>query len=156
MFKCPRCATENGYQAQFCSRCGMQFAQAAPPTAAQTNNAPQIDCQACRAPASMVAAKIPRFSNILRLIGVIILIPSFLGLSVSALMFIGAISSQAAMTGAQSDAEIAGRGIGVALVGGFILVIAAISLVSGLVGWLLLLTRKVFKCVRCGFVMDRA
>jgi hypothetical protein len=28
-------------------------------------------------------------------------------------------------------------------------------LVGGLIGWLLLMKKKVFKCIKCGYIMDR-
>lgn len=118
-------------------------------------NPVQIDCQACRTSGSMVAAKIPRFSEIVRLIGFIFLVPSFLGLGVTSLMILSAVFGGTNSPPTSSDAEVAGRAIGYTIVGGFILIVGAVSLISGLLGWLLIMTRKVFKCLRCGFVMER-
>ncbi|MDQ3748043.1 MAG: hypothetical protein M3367_03345 [Acidobacteriota bacterium] len=116
----------------------------------------EIDCSACRTCASMFPTKVPRFSGIVRVIGVILLIPSILGLIFSAIMLFGVVIGGAGMPAAQSDAEALGAGAAFVMFGGFALITGVISLVSGLLGWLLLLTRKVFKCQRCGFVMDRA
>jgi hypothetical protein len=115
----------------------------------------QIDCHACRTRASMVPTKIPRFSGIVRAIGFIIVTPSVLGIAFSGLMLILWLTIEARTPVAQSDAEVAGQMVGTFFVGGFIFLMAIASLVGGLVGWLLIMTRKVFKCRRCGFVMDR-
>lgn len=119
------------------------------------NNSLALDCQACRSARSMLATKIAKFSAIVRVIGVILVIPSLLGLGFSALMFVSFIISSSTIPSARTDAEQVGQAIGSGVVIIVIVAVAAGSLVSGLLGWLLLSTRKVFKCGRCGFVLDR-
>lgn len=116
----------------------------------------QIDCQTCRTSGSMLKTTVPRFSGIIRVIGVILVIPSILGMVISALSFIfyliGISQRPAQTTNAGGDVVVMATGIAVVFLGGIFIA----SLVSGLLGYLLLLNRKVFKCQRCGFVLDRA
>jgi hypothetical protein len=114
-----------------------------------------LDCSACRTAGSMAASRVSRFSEIVRVIGFILVIPSVVGMVIAGFLLVGFIAGTAGSPVPQSEAELAGRTIG-SLVA--VVVIAAIgvgSLVSGLLGWLLLLKRKVFKCGRCGFILDR-
>lgn len=103
-----------------------------------------LDCSACKAAQSMQATSIPKFGSVLRLIGYIIATPSALGIAFGALIaFVSIFSSGGnAATGA----------LGV----GFAVMIAAMSLVGGLIGWFLLGKRRAFVCERCRFVLDRA
>ncbi|MCD8554124.1 MAG: hypothetical protein LRY47_09390 [Seleniivibrio sp.] len=55
------------------------------------------------------------------------------------------------MTTSQSDAEIVGATIGA----GIAIFIGMSSLVGGLIGWLLIAKKKVFKCNSCGFILNR-
>lgn len=107
-----------------------------------------LDCNACRSERSMSATTVPKFGTIVRLIGRILLIPSFIGFAAAVLMLVA--SGQVSRSD-PSDAAL-NTGIGFAL----FLFIAIPSLVGGLLGWLLLMQRKVYKCERCGFVLDRA
>lgn len=116
----------------------------------------EIDCQTCRTQASMKPTTIHRFSVIIQFIGMILLIPCFLGLLICLFMIVGMANTPLADPKTASLAELNGQaaatGIGII----FVLIVGAGSLVSGLLGWLLLMKRKVFKCVRCGFILDRA
>jgi len=104
----------------------------------------------------MAATAIPRFSGFIRFIGGIIVFPSILGLVVAVLILIATISTAGSVgAGAKTDAEAAGAAIGASIGFGFAVFVGAVSLVAGLVGWLLLMKRKVLKCERCGFVLDR-
>jgi hypothetical protein len=116
----------------------------------------RLDCNACRTLQSMEATKIGKFSSIVRTIGVILLVPSFLGMGVALLMFISMIISSANVGTPKNDAEAAGQAIGLGVVFIFVIITGVVSLVGGLLGWLLLLNRKVYKCLRCGFILDRA
>lgn len=116
----------------------------------------QIDCQACRTPGAMTATKIPRFSGVVRVIGVIILIPSFIGMGAAGLFLLSTIVTGVNMPAAKSEAEQTGQAVAFGIMGFMALIVAGAALVSGLVGWLLLLNKKVFRCNRCGFVMNRA
>ena len=115
----------------------------------------QIDCQACRTSGSMQATTIPRFSGIVRVIGVILVIPSILGMCLAGILLLSFFAGMSQMSAAQSDAELAGQAVGSAIGVIFIVIIGIVSFVSGLIGWLLLMSKKVFKCVVCTFVMDR-
>jgi hypothetical protein len=64
--------------------------------------------------------------------------------------------STASVGPAKSDAEMAGQAIGFGIVFTFVLVVGVISFVGGLLGWLLLSNRSVYKCQNCGFILDRA
>jgi hypothetical protein len=57
------------------------------------------------------------------------------------------------MSTAQSDAETAEAAIGVTTGFG---IFGASSLVGGTIGYLLLMKRKVYKCLKCGYILDRA
>ena len=105
----------------------------------------------------MVATKVARFSGVIRAIGVILLIPSFLGLAIAGLFFISSVIATAnVMPNAQSEPEQAGAAIGFVIGFGFSAFIGVISLVGGLLGWLLLLNRKVYRCLRCSSILERA
>ena len=117
----------------------------------------QLDCSACKSLSSMVATKVARFGGVVRVIGVILLIPSFIGLAIAALFFISTLIATAnVMPTAQSEPEQAGAAIGFAIGFGFSVFIGVCSLVGGLLGWLLLLNRKVYRCLHCGFIIERA
>jgi hypothetical protein len=115
----------------------------------------RLDCQACKTLQSMAPSKVGRFGEIIRIIGGILLIPSFLGMGFAALMFISSVMTSAANP-ARNDAEAAGQAIGFGIVFIFAFGVGVLSFVGGLVGWLLLSNRKVFKCLNCGFILDRA
>lgn len=116
-----------------------------------------LDCSACKTTQSMQATKVARFNAILRLIGVVIVIPSLLGIAFS---FVTCFATSDAVTRvmaqAQTQADSTGAALGAGVGYGISAFIGASSLVGGLVGWLLLLKRKVYRCARCGFVLDRA
>jgi len=109
----------------------------------------QLDCNACKTSGSMHASKVGKFSKVVRVIGGILLIPSVLGMLIAVLIFffwvLGSVGAARGPSGAEG-----------AVVFVFCLFIGIASLVGGLLGWLLLMNRKVYKCVRCGFILDRA
>ena len=120
----------------------------------------RLDCRACDSKKTMIAGSVPRFNGIIRMIGTIIVIPSLIGVAIS---MVGLLSTCMGSHEVMQSAEIAenaaasaGATIGAAIGFGVFLFTAAISLVSGLVGWLLLLTRKVYRCTVCGHFIDRA
>jgi hypothetical protein len=102
-----------------------------------------LDCSACKSSQTMEATVVPRFAQFIRLLGYIIVAPSVLGVTVAVFLFIWDIVG-------------AVRGHEPAFVMVMSIVIGAFSLVGGLAGWLLLSQRKVYKCGRCGFILDRA
>ena len=106
----------------------------------KTSTEIRLDCQACKSSQSMRKAQIPRFTGLLRFIGFLIALPSALGVIFAVMTFVGTI----------------GGGGGVAVMGvGISMFIGLSSLVGGLIGWFLLMKKKVFKCVNCGYVMER-
>lgn len=121
-----------------------------------TNSISAIDCSACNSERTMEATKISKFNGILRFIGFIIIIPSLLGVLFAVMLFFmtGAATNEV-MTAAQSEAQKAGAGLGFILGGGFAVFMGAASLVSGFIGWVLIMKKKVFKCISCGFILNR-
>ena len=115
-----------------------------------------LDCNACKTAGSMTASKVPKFSQVVRVIGGILLIPSFLGLGFAVLLFGSAIMTTSSMPSSNSDAAHAGATIGFGIAFIFSVFVGVVSLVGGLIGWLLLLNRNVYQCLRCSFIMDRA
>jgi hypothetical protein len=116
----------------------------------------QLDCGACKSEKTMEATKIPKFPSFIRFIGFLIALPSVVGVlfAVIILFSTGAATSEI-MSATQSDAEAAGVAIGATIGFGFSAFIAFSSLIGGLIGWLLLMKKKVFKCIKCGYIMDR-
>ncbi len=118
---------------------------------------PKIDCGACKAEGAMGATKTPRFGSFIRFIGYIFVIPSVLGVLFAILVFFS--TSMATSDVMQQSSEAAfqtGAAIGGAMGIGFSLFIGASSLVGGLIGYLLLTKKKVFRCNICGYILDRA
>jgi len=99
----------------------------------------------------MNATKIGRFSGIVRFIGYIFVIPSVLGIVASVVMAIAVVGTSAEM--AETDAVAAGVG---AMAVGTCIIFGISSLVGGLIGWILIMKKKVFKCIKCGHIIDRA
>jgi len=111
---------------------------------------PRVDCPACKTSQSMVATQIPRFSAPVRLVGYIIALPSVVGMASAALLVIVTTANVSSV--AHNGAAAGGSGLSYAVA----VMVAVASLASGLLGWLLIMKKKVFKCEACGFVMDRA
>jgi len=102
---------------------------------------PVLDCRACKNEKTMIATSIDRFGGFIRLIGYLIATPSILGFLFSVLMFWSTLNgSPIGSTAGMVTA----------------LVFAGISLIGGLVGYLLLTKKKVFRCKICGCILDRA
>ena len=101
-----------------------------------------LDCKACSNEKTMSATEINKFTPAVVVIGWIIATPSIFGVFVAAFMLVVSL-------GGGSETAISVRiGISIAL--------GIFSLVGGLLGYLLIMKKKVFKCKICGFVMDRA
>jgi hypothetical protein len=116
-----------------------------------------LDCSACKTPESMKATKVARFGTFIRLLGVVIVIPSIFGaLAGIALVLSVSITASDQLAHATSQAATAGTAIGAGIGYGFAFGLSMLSLVGGLVGWLLLTKRNVYKCGRCGFILERA
>lgn len=161
IISCPTCGRSISDRAPTCIHCGGDpRASATVIQSVETGAAPravQLDCQACRTPATMQRSNVKRFPWVVRLIGQVILIPSLLGVAFGVLLIIGGLRSHGAVSAdLANEAQRTGAavGLGITMLGGA--GIAGSSLVGGLVGWLLLLKRKVWQCTRCGHVLDRA
>ena len=117
----------------------------------------KLDCSACKNEKTMEQSKVGRFSTVVRVIGYIFLVPSVLGMIAAVIMFIGAYSAVTeSMTLAQTEATRAGVALGASIGVGVAIFFGIASFVGGLLGWLLLMKRKVYKCIKCGFILDRA
>ena len=117
----------------------------------------KLDCQACKNTDVMVPTKISKMSPIVVLIGWVLVLPSIFGILVSTMIFFSSISAGAEVAAkAVNDAEAAGAAIGTGLGMGFAVFFGVSSLISGLLGYLLIMKKKVFKCSVCGFILNRA
>jgi hypothetical protein len=103
----------------------------------------EIPCKICDK-GSLQQKKKYRMSGPVVFIGYILLIPSVLGVIISAVTFLG-ISSAASRSGSDTAAGLAG---------GFIIVIGVAFIVSGLLGWLLVMKKQVLQCNVCGAVVN--
>lgn len=112
-----------------------------------------MTCNACKTEGRIEQKKVSKFSGPVVFIGWIFLIPSLLGVLFSLIMFLsmGAVHSDVAAQ-ATSDAEQAGAAIGAGI--GYMVfgVLGISSFVGGLLGWLLVMKRKVLKCSNCGTI----
>lgn len=105
----------------------------------------------------MVPTKISKMSPVVVVIGWILALPSMLGVIIAIMMLFASVSAGHEVSAqAASQAEAAGAAIGAGLGVGMSMFIGIFSLVGGLLGYLLIMKKKVYKCVSCGFVMDRA
>jgi len=101
-------------------------------------------CRVCQQPGSLEIRKIHRFSTPVVVIGWLILLPTFLGMAAGALGLAGA--GLAASHG--GDAALSTTPI-------WIFIIIA-SFMGGLLGYLLVMKKKVITCSRCGGVHAEA
>ena len=96
--------------------------------------APPLICKVCDRGA-LEKKEIYRMSAPVVVIGFLLLIPSILGMLAGGLMVAGAIS-----TGDTADAAIGS---------GFAIVLGVGSLIGGLLGWLLIMKKRVLRCSVC-------
>jgi hypothetical protein len=107
----------------------------------------QITCKTCDQ-GQLILRKKYRMSGPVVLIGYILLVPSILGVIISIVSFVGVSSTPS--NGGTDAAAVTG------LVGGFTLLIGVAFFVSGLVGWLLVMKKKVLQCNVCGAAVNAA
>lgn len=116
----------------------------------------KLNCKACESKHTMKPTKVRKMSPIVAFIGWLMTIPSILGLLFALLLFISSI-----MTGSDSgmenmDApEALGTAIGLGIGIGASLLIGISSLIGGLIGYILIMKKKVYKCELCGYIIDR-
>lgn len=99
-----------------------------------------IQCKTCDE-GELVSKKKYRMSGIVVFIGYIFLIPSFLGVLVSSFFLIAAIFSASA-----TDVD---TGAVTAVFGGISIFIFISSIVGDLLGWLLVMKKRVLQCSFC-------
>lgn len=117
----------------------------------------KLDCTVCKTDATMEATKVPKFGIILRVIGYFFVAPSLLGVLFSIILFFGVgMAASEVVPETQTDAEMVGAALGVGLGFGLCIFIGVASLAGGLIGWLLIMKTKVYKCLDCGYIISRA
>ncbi|NBV24897.1 MAG: hypothetical protein EBS05_23630 [Proteobacteria bacterium] len=94
----------------------------------------------------MIPTKVGKFGGVVKFIGWLIVIPSVLGVVIC-------IISAFMVAGQPGDSQADQVGKGGAEVLFFFF--AGVSLVGGLIGWILISKKKVFKCSVCGSIKDR-
>ena len=106
----------------------------------------KLNCQSCGTEKSMVATKVNKFGGVVRVIGWMIVAPSLLGIAICLIsMFL-----VAGQSGDTSADHVAKGGLEV-----LFMFLAGGALVSGLIGYILIGKKKVFKCGVCGSIKER-
>ena len=129
---CPECSADIGERHPFYKFCGA--------TLASTTTESQPACKVCDR-GVLVPKKIFRMSWPVVAIGYILLIPSVLGMLLSVLFLIAVTWSAAS--------GVAASGPGAALSEAFAIVLGITSFVGGLLGWLLVMKKRVLQCSVC-------
>lgn len=109
----------------------------------------KLNCSACGGHQTMTAQQVSKMSPVVQLIGWIIAIPSILGVVCALGLFLLGI------VGAATADDAAVGGAAVFASGSTAVCIGISSLVSGLIGYLLIMKKKVWKCTQCGYHIDR-
>lgn len=115
----------------------------------------RLNCSACGTQGSMYPDKVSKMSPVVQIIGWIFAIPSIIGVVLSILFFVLGVLGIGAQD-AMHEGEEAAKGVAVMLTGSMSACMGISSLVSGLIGYLLIMKKKVWKCSNCGFHLDRA
>lgn len=98
--------------------------------------------------------EISKMSPVVILIGWLIVIPSILGVLFAGFIFLSGFLAAGSAT-PTSDAEATGAGLAVLFTSGSSICVGVSSLMGGLVGYLLIMKKKVWKCSECGYHIDR-
>ena len=108
-----------------------------------------LNCQACGGEKTMKPAKVSKMSPVVQVIGWLLTIPSILGILFSGFIFLSSLLA----TGTAEDPSVGGA----ALVAGTGTAVctALSSLIGGLLGYILIMKKKVWKCNQCGYHIDR-
>ena len=117
-------------------------------------NAPRLNCQACGGQHTMQPTQVSKMSPVVIVIGWLIAIPSILGVLFACLIFVAGFIGAGSVDPATEGAA-AGAGAAMVLSGGTAACMGISSLISGLVGYLLIMKKKVWKCGQCGYHIDR-
>jgi DNA-directed RNA polymerase subunit RPC12/RpoP len=150
--RCPFCRELILAQAQKCKHCGefLQTSPAPPPPSppairmtTSTGYPPLPQCRTCGL-GSLLLTKAYRMSTPVAIIGYILLIPSVLGV-LFCLLWGLATARVVGASGAPTGAA--------AVAGGFIMFFVVAFFVSGLLGWLLVMKKKVLRCSHCSAVV---
>lgn len=100
----------------------------------------KIDCKTCDKKKSMEATKLHKMSPVVVVIGYLLTIPSLLGIFFSLMLLL--------MSTTQPSTAVFGVGLAI--------FIGIFSLIGGLLGYLLIMKKNVYKCSNCSFIIDRA
>ncbi len=157
LLKCQQCGLDDlTDSATFCYGCGNPIVRGVPIQPVGQTVALKLDCTACKTFSVMTATKVDRFSPVIRVIGGLMLVPSFLGIGFAGLMLLSALWTGANAAARGDSAYQAGVAIGAGIGLVFSLFVGVVSFVCGVIGWIFLLKRNVWMCERCGFIIDRA
>ena len=115
-----------------------------------------LTCPTCRS-GSLSRQRLYRMSDVVVVIGYILLIPSILGMLVTlvltAVLIIAPLAGGAAT---QSPEAVAAGGVLAVFTAAFGVAIFLVCFVSGLLGWLLVMKKAVLRCNLCGMTIDAA
>ncbi len=106
----------------------------------------QVRCKVCDS-GTLIQRKKYRMSGPVVFIGYILLIPSILGILFSAFMFFTAATTTNIDTSSGSN-------VAAGILGGFSIFMGIAALVSGLLGWLLIMKKQVLECDVCHAVVN--
>lgn len=150
---CSHCGRKVSDRAPYCSGCGKpvtaqplaEVPELPPADAPHDGELRSLPCPLCRDPAGLEPSEVPKFRGLTRVAGYILALPGVFGLVVAALLAVVAMIGTLTGGGAW-----AGAGLGPALI------LAAGSVVVGLLGWLLLGCQSAWLCRRCGHFLARS
>jgi len=115
-----------------------------------------LTCPTCRS-GSLSRQRLYRMSDVVVVIGYILLVPSFVGmLATLVLMSVLIIAPIAGGAVAKSPEAVAAGGVFAAFTAAFGVAIFLGFFVGGLVGWLLVMKKTVLRCNLCGMTIDAA
>jgi len=113
---------------------------------------PQVKCKICDVGVLQRIRKY-RMSAIVVVIGYILLIPSVLGVLISAVGFFAVPAAMRPLPGIFNAAPAQDIGAAGVIAGGIFIFFGLASLVGGLLGWLLVMKKDVLQCGHCGAVV---
>ena len=165
-FICPFCAEDVKKEAVVCKHCGREITpkstiitqenkdNANPKSNYYIQGAPvaRIQCKVCNS-GVMTKHEIYRMSMPVVIIGYIFLVPSILGIIISGWgTIISIIGGNSLLSDNKETAGLSGMFSGIS--GCLGLVSIVVFFVAGIIGWLLVMKKKVLKCGSCGATVD--